>query len=221
MALTLANAITEVRYILNEPNAVFWSDAEITLWLQEGSRIIASALQSVEADNDITLATSQLSYTSSDESWIGDCLVPYAAIYNGSSNKYKGLQFIHPKQIGNLLTFTPGEPRYYSFHNRTFYIWPLPTSTENGGSVTVLYAKESDDITELSDEYQHLAIIWAQAKSYEKDRMNAQAQALKQQVFSELQFAKEDKLNRPGESPRDVKTGKTSKGMIGNGQPRR
>jgi hypothetical protein len=221
MAITLAEAITQVRYVLNEASAVFWTDAEITAWIQEGTRQVSSKTQCNEADDDLTLVTNQLSYTTADETWIATCIAPYAAIYEAGSNKYKGLMLIHPKQIGNLLTFTSGDPKYYSFHNRTFYIWPLPTTAENGNDVLILYAAETDDITAISDEWQHLPVLWAQAKAYEKDRMNAQASALMQRFFSELNFDTNDKLNRPGESPRDVKTGAPLRGKTPNEPTRR
>lgn len=207
MALTLADATADVRQLLNEPSAVFWLDAEIEDWIKEGTRIIASKALCVEADDDLTLVTNQLLYTSSDESWIADCIEPYAAIYDDGSNKYKGLIFVHPKQIGNLLTFTAGAPKYYSFHNRTFYVWPLPTSTVNGNTISILYSSESEDITVLKDEYQHLAILWAFAKAKEKDMKWAEAAQLKQQFYSELNFERADKHDRAGEPPAANKTG--------------
>lgn len=207
MALTLADATADVRQLLNEPSAVFWLDAEIEDWIKEGTRIIASKALCVEADDDLTLVTNQLLYTSSDESWIADCIEPYAAIYDNGSNKYKGLIFVHPKQIGNLLTFTAGAPKYYSFHNRTFYVWPLPTSTVNGNTISILYSSESEDITVLKDEYQHLAILWAFAKAKEKDMKWAEAAQLKQQFYSELNFERADKHDRAGEPPAANKTG--------------
>lgn len=207
MALTLADATADVRQLLNEPSAVFWMDAEIEDWIKEGTRIIASKALCVEADDNLTLVTNQLLYTSSDESWIADCIEPYAAIYDDGSNKYKGLIFVHPKQIGNLLTFTAGAPKYYSFHNRTFYVWPLPTSTVNGNTISILYSSESEDITVLKDEYQHLAILWAFAKAKEKDMKWAEAAQLKQQFYSELNFERADKHDRAGEPPAANKTG--------------
>jgi len=91
MSLTLSGAVADVRQSLNEPTAVFWKDAEIEDWIKEGTRLVASKTRSVEADDDLTLVTNQLVYTSSDESWIGDCLATYAGIYDNGSNKYKGL----------------------------------------------------------------------------------------------------------------------------------
>jgi len=207
MSLTLSAATADVRQLLNEPTAVFWLDAEIEDWIKEGTRIIVSKLRGVEADDDLTLVTNQLTYTSSDESWIGDCIAVYGALYDDGANKYKGLEFIHPKQIGNTVTFTAGPPRYYSFHNRTFYIWPLPTTTENGNTISMLYAKETDDITELPDEFQHLPVLWAQARAYEKDMKHAQAAGIKQTFYTEVQFERADTTTRPAEGPKSVKAG--------------
>jgi hypothetical protein len=207
MSLTLVKGIADVRQLLNEPTAVFWTDLEIEDWIKEGTRIIVSKTHGVEATGNITLVQNQLSYTSTDSTWIGDCMWAYAALYNNGANKYKGLQFIHPKQIGNLLTFTAGDPKYYSFFNRAFYIWPLPSSTIVGNTVLTMYAKETEDFTLLPDEFQHLAIMWGQAKAYEKDMKHAQAAAIKQNFYSEMQFERNDKTTRPGEPARGVKAG--------------
>ena len=48
MSLTLAQSITEVRDILNEASAVFWTDSQITKWIQEGTRIFSSKTLLVE-----------------------------------------------------------------------------------------------------------------------------------------------------------------------------
>jgi hypothetical protein len=207
MSLTLIKGIADVRQMLNEPTAVFWTDLEIEDWIKEGTRIVVSKTHGVEADDNLALVANQLTYTSVDEAWVADCMWVYTAIYNNGSNKYKGLQFVHPKQIGNLLTFTSGDPKYFSFHNRTFYIWPLPTSTIAGNNILMLYAKETEDFTALPDEFQHLPIMWARAMAYEKDLRHAQAAGIKQNFYSEMQFERNDKTTRPGEPARGVKAG--------------
>ncbi len=209
MALTLTDAQNELRSLLNEPTAVFWTDGELETWIKEGVRMIASKTHAVEAEDDLTLVSSQLIYTASDHSWIGDMLSPYAAIYNAGSGKYKGLEFIHPKQIGNSLTYTPGAPRYYTFHNRSIYVWPLPTTSTAGKTVSILYATETEDITALKDEHQHLAIQWGQIRAMEKDMKWQAAAAQKQQFYSELNFEKTDKSMRDAEGIRSVKAGKS------------
>lgn len=207
MALTLAEATDEVRDMLNEPNATFWSDAEIQQWIKEGTRVLSSKGLLVEADDDITLVANQLFYTSSDAAWIGDALEAYAAIYDDQSNNYKGLVKITPKQLGNVATFTSGDPKYYCFFNRTFYIWPLTTAAivTAGGTVRVLYGKETDDITELHDEYQHLPIMYACSKCKQKDQKFAEANAFMTMFYQELNFERADKFERETDGINEMK----------------
>lgn len=202
MALTLANAITEVRYQLNEPSPAFWSDAEITAWIKEGTRIFSSKTLMVEDTQDITLEANKLKYTSSDAAWIANIIEPYAMIYDDQSNNYKGLIKIHPRQIGNVATFTASDPKYYMLHDRQIYIWPLTTAAivSAGGTVSVLYAKETDDITDLTDEYQHLPILYATSLAKRKDQKFAEATNIMQQFLNEVNFERKDKHSREVDS---------------------
>lgn len=199
MSLTLSNAIAEVRYTLNETTAVFWTDAQITAWIQEGVRVFSSKTLMVEGSDSIDpLIASQLAYTSSDETWLADVIEPYAAILYDGTSAYKGLIKVHPRQIGNVATFTAGSPKYYSLYNRSLYIWPLATSAvvSAGATVSVLYAKETDDITAVADEYQHLPIVYATAKCKQKDSKFAESTSLMQQFLNEVNFERADKHER-------------------------
>jgi hypothetical protein len=204
MALSLANALTEVRDLLNEATAVFWSDAQITKWIQEGTRIFSSKTLMVEDTQVITpLVANQLSYSSSDETWIADVLEIYSAIYySGTAPTYKGLVKIHPRQIGNLALGTAGPIKYYTFHDRKIYLWPVPNATiiAAGANITFLFSKETDDITALTDEFQHLPIIYAVAKAKQKDMKFGEATALLSQFFQELSFERTDKYTREVDS---------------------
>lgn len=201
MALSLAQAITEVRDHLNEATAVFWSDAQITKWIQTGTRIASSKGLLVEADDDITLIANQVPYTSAigaGYTWLADCLEPVYGYYNDQNNKYKGLVKITPRQIGNLATFTTGDPKYFCFFNRSMYIFPLTTAAivTVGGTVSFLYGKETDDITALSDEYQHLSMDYALARAKYRDHHFAEANAMLAQFYQDISFERQDKVMR-------------------------
>lgn len=202
MSLTLANAITEIRAALNEEVATYWSDAELTFWLQEGVRIFSSKTLLVEDTQDLDpLVENQLRYTVADGAWIANLIEVYAAIYNDGSNNYKGLIKIHPKQLGNVATFTSGAPKYYTLHDRSLYIWPLTTAAIAGtGTISFLFAKETDDITEVTDEYQHLGITYAIAKAKQKDQKFAESTNLLGQFYNEVQFERSDKHDREVDS---------------------
>ena len=202
MALTLINAIAEVRAVLNEASAAFWTDTEITAWIQEGTRIMASKTLMAEDDQTISpLIENQLSYTSSDETWIANIIEPYAAIYADGSNKYKGLVKVHPRQLGNVSTFTSGAPKFYALHNRQLFFWPLANAAvAAAGSIRMLFAKETDDITDVNDEFQHLPIQFAIGRAKQKDQKFAEANSLFQQFYSDINFEREDKHVRETDS---------------------
>ena len=200
MSLTLQNAITEVRDILNEASPVFWSDDQITKWIQEGCRNFSTKTLLYETTETLTtaqLTDGQMVYTSSDEAWIGDLLEVYAAIYYDGTSAYKGLVKVHPRKIGNLATSTAGHPKYYTQFGRSLYIWPVPSAAvAAAGEISFLVSKETDDITVLSDEYQHIPITYAKAMALHRDKMYSQAQAHLMQFKEEVQMERADKHNR-------------------------
>lgn len=202
MSLTLATALTEVRNVLNEATAVFWSDTQIQNWIKEGCRTFSSKTLMVEETGTLTLAATTVKYTSSDAAFLANMLEPYSVLYDDGSNVYKGLVKVHPRQIGNLATRTAGPPKYYAQHDRNLYIMPLTSATivAAGGTLSVLYSKITEDITDISDEYQHLPVIYAIAKAKQKDQKFAEANNLFQQFYQEVNFERQDKHAREVDS---------------------
>jgi hypothetical protein len=203
MALTLSDATTQVRSNINEAIAGYWSDAEIQNWIKEGVRVFSSKSLMCEATGTVDpMITSTLFYDSGDETFIADILEIYTVLYFDGTSTYKGLIKIHPRQIGNLATRTVGPPKYYCLHDRKFYILPMVSATEvaAGATLSVLYAKETDDITALTDEFQHLPIIYATAKAYQKDEKWGAASGLMSQFFQETSFERNDKHARETDS---------------------
>jgi hypothetical protein len=189
MSLTLSTAIAQVRSALNEPTAVFWSDAEITAWIQEGVKDFSTKTLMVEAEATITLSTGVINYA------VAACLEPYAALYNN-----KGLIKAHPRIIGNEATNTPGPPKYYSLFNRKLWVWPPPSAVENSTSITLLYSKQTDDIILVTDEYQHIPLYYALAKAKFKDKMFAEGAAYMGMFTSFCSFERNDKHGREQDS---------------------
>lgn len=200
MSYTLATATTAVRQALNEDTAAFWTNSEIQTWIQEGCLIFSSATLMVEDTQNITLVANQLKYSVSDHSWIDTCVELYTAIYNDGSNNYAGLQKAHPRMLGHLDVFTPGDPRYIMIHDRQIYIWPLTTAAVAGKTISVLFSKVTSDITLLEDEYQTWPIVYATAKAKEKDRREAEAGALFSQFYTMINFERQDKHAREVDS---------------------
>lgn len=191
MSYTLTTATTAVRNNLNETTAAFWLDSHIQTWIQEGTLIFSSATLMYETSADITLVANTLTYND-----LTDCIEPYGAYYDDGSYNYKGLIKAHPRMLGHLDTFTAGPPKYYMFHNRLLYLWPLSTATEAGDTVKVLYSATTNDITDLADEYQIWPIIYATAKGKERDRKFQEAGAMMAQFYTMVNFERQDKHAR-------------------------
>jgi hypothetical protein len=198
MSLTLLNAIQRVRDILNESVSVFWTDTEITNWIQEGCRDWSTKSLMVEDTVTIPLVANQIDYDSGDVAAIGAMLEPYACFYNDGLNNWKGIIKINPRVIGNEATNTPGDPKMYALHNKTIWVWPPPTSAmvTAGAYLRVLHSKTTDDITLIQDEHQHIPIIYAQAKAKYKDQKFAEGNALMTIYLSSTSFERQDKHAR-------------------------
>ncbi len=203
MSITLSGAVTEVRYNLNESIAGFWSDTEIENWIKEGTRSFSSKSLMAEGTGTIDpMITSTLYYDSGDETFLADLLEVYTVLYFDGTATYKGLIKIHPRQIGNVATRTVGPPKYYSLHDRKLYVLPMVSATEvaAGATLSILYAQETDDITVLADEFQHLPIVYATAKALQKDEKWAAGSVLMSQFFQESSFERNDKHARETDS---------------------
>lgn len=198
MALTLANAITDVRNALNEDIEVFWSDTEITNWIKEGCRDFSTKSLMIEDELDITLVAGQIVYSSGDSAEIADIIEPYTCLYNDGSNNWSGILKAHPRMIGNESVNTAGRTRYYSLHNRKIYIWPAPTAAmvAAGATLRILYAKETDDITVFPDEFQHYPILYARAMALYKDRRHQEASSYMALYSASAAFERQDKHGR-------------------------
>jgi len=178
-----ANILTEVRNILGEPSAVFWSDNEINEWIDQAAVDISSKAMCVEASGTLTLASGTLEYTEPT-----DCIKVYAVLVSN-----RGLLKIHPRQLGNATETSSGTPNYFYHFNGKIGVYPVPSAA---GSATVLYSKETDDITDVPDEYQPYAILFAAAKAKIKDQKFDQANTLMVQYLNSLIFHRQDLYER-------------------------
>lgn len=198
MALTESDCITQIRGFLNEATAAFWTDAELTYWLKEGVRDFCSKSLMYEATLDITLVADQLKYTSADAAEIANMIEPYAAIYSDDSGNEKGIMKVHPRKIGNVSKAVAGTPLYYSFFNRSIYVWPYSTAAmiADNAILTILYAGITDDITDITYEYQHIPVLYACARAKQKDQKFAESQSMLSQYVMMANFERADKHAR-------------------------
>lgn len=198
MAYTAATSITEVRALINESTADFWSDTEITNWIQQGTLDLSSKLLCVKDKDSITLVTNQVSYNSGDEAWIADCLKIDHAYYVPAANEKVGMGRMELHRIGHTEEMT-GAPKYFydwfaeEATGGVINIWPRPTTSENAKTVDCIYSKRSSDITVLPDQYQHIVFLFAAAKAKLKDRLFQESALLMAEYLNSINFERKDK----------------------------
>lgn len=195
MSYTLTQAIEQVRFLLNESDAVFWSDTEIEDWIQQGVIQVSSKLLSAESEDTVTMVENQFKYDSTDESWLAN-LIKVKGMYYTTSNNLYGMQRIDIDMFGHTQHFQTGQrPRYYYENNRKLYVWPKPGADQAGDIITVLNSYVTDDITNLKDEHQDLTFLYAVSKAKSKDEKHQEAALYLSQFINRINFERQDKYS--------------------------
>jgi hypothetical protein len=183
--------------VLNEDVSVFWSDTEITSWIQEGCLDFSTKSLLVEDTISVTLQASKLYYNSSDVAAIANIVELYTVLYyNGTT--YKGIIKSKPNVIGNEATNTAGDPKYYSWHDKNLYVWPLTSAAvvAAGGTLSLLCSITTNDITVIRDEYQSIPLMYARAMAKYKDRLTAEGDGWMNLYNQYVGFERSDKYSR-------------------------
>jgi hypothetical protein len=201
MAYTAATALTEVRSIINEPSASFWTDAEILEWIRQGCLDWCEKSLLLIKEDIITPVTNTVKYTTSGSSYIYNAIRTLHAEYDDTALQritYEQIKKHNARQLGNLV-----KPAY--FYDQydglvfTFYLGPIPDATITS-DITVLFAMRTDDIEEIPYEYQQTIFLYAIHKAKLKDRQYQEASMILQQYVNNILFARQDSLELPGQS---------------------
>ena len=198
MAFTLNQSITEVRSLLNEDTASYWSDTQITSWIQQGVLDWTEKSLLLLKEDTITLATNTIQYTTSGSSNIDDAIRTMHATYGDKALQRISFEQLH-KHTARALG-TDKTPTYYFDHydgtTFTFYIGPKPSATQNGFTINVWFACRSDDITAIPYEYQPHVFLFACHKAKFRERQYQEAHLYYQTYINNIVFARQDSLAR-------------------------
>lgn len=176
MGLVKATIHAKARALLNELIAGFWTDAQINEWIDDAALDISSKTYCYETMDLITLATSTQLYDLAT-----NCLKILGLVYSN-----KGLDRITPWMEGKQTAIVSGEPEYfYEFANKVGLV-PVPTSTENGHTITRFNACSTNDITNIPLKFQIPAVLFVTAMGLLKERQYGKAGQLLQLYTSIL-----------------------------------
>lgn len=178
---TQAQARAQVRSLLDEPNAAFWSDAELNAWLFQGCQDIARQAQNLWMQANVSAVVDQQNYLCPSD-FLGVHRLDY--VQAGSQQTYN-LEFQGIKNMddvwGILHSLPAAYPSAFFLWNNTgvaggqmyFAAYPVPGAA---GSFTMYYYREaivpaSDSANiDLTPGYEDVCFEYAVFKAKRKDR---------------------------------------------------
>lgn len=186
MALTLTQLRTEVRAILNEATAAFYTDAQIDFWLQHGARDISLKTRCFESQATITVVASTLSYAQPT-----DCFHVFS-VFNAATGL--ALTKIAPNKMGHITeTATAAIPLYWFHFNELIYLTPLASG---GSTLTVLYAQTTETVTDIPDQFRWMLIDYAVSRGMLRNAKTIESLALANIYNNNTQFSRRDVTDR-------------------------
>lgn len=206
MALTRANALAEVRRLLNEPTENVFSDAQIgngtdaRSWLDRGARCVSALTLCEPAVEVETLVASTIHYTLS-----AHFIKIVAVLLTESTGTYnqEGLQHFDIRGLGNVCASTLGKPRFWYRHGNTLFIYPAPDATTYGGVTYelnvygyIVVDEYGANGTNLPDYLNYYAVKYAVAQAYIKDGKHAKAAFEMQDFMRGCMFHRRDKIDQ-------------------------
>jgi len=185
--LTMAEARIEVRSLLNEPTAHFWTDLELEDYIQEGAVDVSAKTLCYEVVTSQTLSDNIIEYAEPTDT----IKVLSCTLFDDSEGTYRGLQKIHPRMMNHVPNNDAGLPYYYYHFAGKVGVYPVP-EVDASDAIYIYHASISDDITALPDKAQSPVIEYAAAMGLFKARRNTEAVALYTNYLNSLRFLRAD-----------------------------
>ncbi len=186
MPLTQAQLVTEVRSLLNEATAAFYTDVQIQNWLQQGARDLSLKTRCVEADATISVVTSTLNYAVPTDAFV------IHSILNAATGI--ALTKILPPKAGHIVdSASAAIPLYWWLFNDKIWLTPLASGSS---TLTVLYSKTTETVTDIPDEYRIELINYATSRALIRNEQAIEALAVMNMYNNHVQFARLDVIER-------------------------
>ena len=207
---TLASTIiTNARYHLNDTTTsavanYFWTDAELLVWVNQGTLDIASRTRCLESTEDLTLAADTVEYAITS-----DYIDVSAVIYKDTSGVKKGLTRKNPQTIGNdPIDPDIGEPIYW--YEWAGKIGAFPALTTGTGTITVYYVSRPSSVTAgvavyVPEVYERALTLYVASQAFIRSGRFDKSGALMAEYLAELDRFRTDFIERPQEPEDNIK----------------
>lgn len=194
MAQTLATTLTNVRTLLDEPTPQFWSQAQLTNYINEGCADVARRSEWKRTALNIAVNAEQQNYLAPDDTYrIYRIEYMQASSINTYTVEFRG--FMEMDQVWGINQSWPANyPLYYTLWNfpptMEIILYPVPSSA---GQLTVFYYQNitpAVSTTDNVDILQGFEDIVEDYAVYRALRQDAQAswKDFKQTYEEKLQF---------------------------------
>ena len=182
--VTVATIITRARYDINESTASFWSDAELTTWINQAIWEITAKTRCLEkAVSTQTLAEDDYDYSISGD-WLSiETIIHDSGTTTGDSDTSEAGRRLHTLKRIDIRDFghtrETGRPKQYAVWNDTLYIWPIPDSDQSGTTLILFSVNLPTGVTSTSSAietpayFDHSILNYVKAKAYFKDKREA------------------------------------------------
>jgi hypothetical protein len=181
MTVTLANARTEVRALLDEPNPQFWSNTQLNSWINQGAQDISRRAQALWMQATVAAVPEQQFYRLPDD-FLGVHRIDYRI--NNSDQTYN-LEFRGLKTMDEIWGILQQLPAAFP---QAFYLWndtgyaggqpyfaTYPVVGDNGTFIVYYYrnaifATADAQYVDVTPAYEDLVYDYAVAKGKQADR---------------------------------------------------
>lgn len=199
MAVTLAEARGFVRDRLNEPTAVFWTDAQLNTWINAGCLRIRRAVEDARSIDTYTVSAGQQDIVLN--AWTGRMNLVEFDPSDDNINKYT-LEFKGPNEMtdiwGTYKTQPGSWPTWFTTWGNpggtvssssngkelTISLFPVPTQS---GTLNVWYYRQAvtatsdSDNIDMNDSWEDVVYDYAVYQAFKADGQMDRAQEAKQE----------------------------------------
>lgn len=198
--------ITNARTYLNEGTAVFWSDAELLVWVNEGTMDIVARTHCLDGSETEALIVDTLSYALSDP-----YLLIYAVIYDKGSGDETGLIRGNLQSIGHVKP-GGGVPIYWCQSGDNVIVYPKPNAANSGAgkdidvyTITRPTAVAADAAVLVPACFDKALTLYLVAQAFAKDGQFNKAGMMMQLYQGELDRYRTDFITVPKEPVEIIK----------------
>ena len=207
---TLASTIiTNARYHLNDTttsaaSSYFWLDAELLVWVNQGTLDIATRTRCLEGTENISLTPGTVEY-----SITSNYIDVSTVVYGNSTSVKKGLVRKNPQTIGN----DPDDPNitepvyWYEWAGKVGAFPALSTGT---GIITIYYVSRPSTVTSgqavyVPAVYDRALTLYVAAQAFLKSGQYAKSGRLMSEYLAELDRYRTDFVERTQEPEGNIK----------------